>query len=109
MKGDQLSELLGQDLMKEKKGFLYKNLGSGQHVVGHSIEPNVTREYYQTETMWHLEIVCPYFLQVPGTCWGVPLEPAPLPPGRARCPFFGKKRGGTWVPPHSLKNACRVG
>jgi hypothetical protein len=56
-----------------------------------------------------VEIVCPYFLQVPGTCWGVPLHP----PGGARCQLFWQKRGGTWVPlqvpPHSLKNACQVG
>jgi hypothetical protein len=64
-----------------------------------------------------LEIVRPYFLQVPGTYWGVPPAPAPHPPGGARCGtrcrFLGKKRGGTWVPlqvpPHSLKNACQVG
>jgi hypothetical protein len=44
-----------------------------------------------------LEIVRLYFLQVPGTCWGVPLAPAPHPPGGARCGtrcrFLGKKGG----------------
>jgi hypothetical protein len=36
-----------------------------------------------------LEIACPYFLQVPGTCWGVHLAPTPHPPGGAS--FWAKK------------------
>ncbi|KAA1110469.1 hypothetical protein PGT21_022339 [Puccinia graminis f. sp. tritici] len=46
------------------------------------------RAAYEEEVQYPLEIVRPYFLQVPGTSWGVPLAPAPHPPGGARC--------GTW-------------
>jgi hypothetical protein len=57
MKGDQLSELLGQDLMGNKltgenKAPYIQNLGSGQLVVGNTMEKNGTRENYQTEKMW---------------------------------------------------------
>jgi hypothetical protein len=54
------------------------------------------------ESLLPVEIVPWDFLQVPGT-------PCTRPSPPRRCVFFGKKRGGTWVPPQSLKNACQVG
>jgi hypothetical protein len=39
--------------MKRKNKAPYiQNLGSGQLVVGNTMEQNGTRENYQTETMW---------------------------------------------------------
>ncbi|EFP88068.2 uncharacterized protein PGTG_12515 [Puccinia graminis f. sp. tritici CRL 75-36-700-3] len=50
---------------------------------GEALWEGIKQQYWDI-----LEIVCLYFLQVPGTSWGVPLAPAPHPPGGARC--------GTW-------------
>jgi hypothetical protein len=47
MKCDQLSGLMG-----ENKAPYIENLGSGQLVVGNSMEQNERRDNFQTETMW---------------------------------------------------------